>query len=53
MSPSGKAAAVGVLMASFLLWLWLYDAQETEDEVAEWLEQLGLLHLRGHSPFKR
>ncbi|CAI8030198.1 hypothetical protein GBAR_LOCUS17123 [Geodia barretti] len=51
MSPGGKAAAVGVLMASFLLWLWLYDARET-DEVAEWLEQRGLLHLRRHRPFK-
>lgn len=53
MSPAGKAAAVGVLMASFLVWLWLYGAQETEDEVETWLKQQGLAHLRAFSPFRR
>ena len=46
------AVAVGVIMASFLVWLWYYSPPETEDEVSVWLEKQGLSHLRHFSPFR-
>ena len=52
-TPAGVAVAVGVLMASFLVWLWFCDPAGSEDEVADWLQMQGLPHLRGYSPFRR
>lgn len=43
--------AVGVLMASFLVWLWRYSP-DTEDEVSAWLEERGLASTRRLSPIK-
>ena len=46
---SRGAVAVGVVMASFLVWLWRYSP-EAEDEVAAWLEKQGLASIRHHRP---
>ena len=46
---SRGAVAVGVVMASFLVWLWRYSP-EAEDEVAAWLEKQGLASIRHRGP---
>ena len=39
------AVVMGVLILSFLVWLWSYTP---EDEVAAWLTENGLAKLRKH-----
>lgn len=47
---TGKVA-IGVLMASFLVWLWR-NSPETEDEVWAWLEKHNLESIRHLSPIR-
>ncbi len=42
---SRAAVAVGIVLISFLVWLWRYTP---EDEVGAWLEDHGLKDLRHH-----
>ena len=41
----GRGTVVGVLLLSFLVWLWRYSP---EDEVGAWLEDNDLGHLGQH-----
>ena len=49
MSAGRGAVVVGVLLLSFLLWLWRYSP---EDQVAAWLEDNHLGHIRQHPRVK-
>lgn len=46
---SKGVVVVGVLLLSFLVWLWRYSP---EDEVADWLKNNGLGQLRNHPLMK-
>lgn len=52
MSSLGPVAAVGVLMLSFMAWLWLYSPDK-ESEMERWLEDNQLSQLKQHPEFSR
>lgn len=48
MSSQGPVVVVGVLILSFLIWLWCYSPQSAVSELEAWLDDSKLSLLKQH-----
>ena len=55
MSSHGPVVVVGVLILSFMVWLWSFSPHgpESEGEVVKWLNENKLGQLKDHPTIKR